>query len=218
MVATSLALAIVMGGIQHQNVPDVLPYVMAGIMCYSLGGTYILSEAPEVFLSAANIIKNHAYPYTYYAFESTTRVFFIFFHNLVAFYLAMAILGRLAIPDWSILLGLPLVYMNSVVWGTLSAMASARFRDLRFLLPFVGQIIFFLTPVFWHPETSSIGWRQYLVMFNPFYGMVEVIRSPLLGHAAAALAWEQVGISLGLGMLLWLIFFGAFRGRIAFWV
>jgi len=218
MVATSLALAIVMGGLQHQNIPDVLPYVMCGIMCYALSGTYIMNEAPEVFMTASNIIKNHAYPYTYYSFESATRVFFVFAHNLVAFYLAMALLGKLAVPNWSLLIALPLVYINSVIWGTLTAMVSARFRDLRFLLPFVGQMVFFLTPVFWHPEQAMDGWRRYLVMFNPFYGLVEVIRSGLLGHMAGVLPWEQVAFSLGIGSLLWLVFFGAFRGKIAFWV
>jgi ABC-type polysaccharide/polyol phosphate export permease len=217
MVATSLALAVVMGGLQGQSLPEALPYVMAGIMCFTLTGTYILNEAPEVYMSSANIIKNHAYPYTYYSFESVSRSFIVFFHNVIALFVALAILGRLSVPHWSVLPALLVVFGNGVVWGSLSSMVAARFRDLRFLLPFVGQMVFFLTPVFWHPSNMT-GWRAALVHFNPFYGLVEILRSPLLGAMAPMLAWQQAGISLALGGMLWLVFFGAFRGKIAFWV
>ncbi len=216
MVATSIALAIVMGGIQKQSLPDILPYIMAGILCFYLPG-YVLTEAPEVYMSSSNIIKNHAYPFTYYAFESVTRVFLVFLHNLVAYYLAMAILTRLAIPDWTILPALVLVYCNCLVWGTLASMVAARFRDLRFLLPFMSQIIFFMTPVFWHPNNMD-GWRVWLVRVNPFYGLMEIVRSPLLGTTAPSLAWELSAASLIIGSLLWLFFFSRFRSKIPFWI
>ncbi|WP_246050347.1 ABC transporter permease [Asticcacaulis tiandongensis] len=216
VVATSLALAIMIGGIQGQLIQSVLPYIMAGLLCFSLS-SYVLNEAPEVYMSAASIIKNHAHPYSYYSFESLSRTFFIFFHNLVAFYLMLALVGSLAIPHWSILIAIPVVYANSFLWGSLAAMLGARFRDMRFLLPFVGQMLFFLTPVFWIP-TNMGGWRTALLHFNPFYGLLEIVRSPLLGEAPPAVAWNLSLISLSLGLVFWLIFFGAFRRKIAFWV
>ncbi|ESQ82311.1 hypothetical protein AEAC466_18360 [Asticcacaulis sp. AC466] len=217
MVATSLALGVVMGGIQHQNLPDVLPYVMAGILAFTLSGTYILNDAPEVYISSSNIIKNHAYPYTFYSFESVTRTFIIFLHNIVAFFIAMLILQRLAFPNWTLFIGLVVVYVNSFLWGTISSMLAARFRDLRFLLPFLQQMIFFLTPVFWQPQHMT-GWRAAIIQFNPFFGLTELIRAPLLGHMPSILAWEQASISLGLGFIVWILAFGHYRGKIAFWI
>lgn len=217
MVATSLALAIVMGGIQNQDIRVVLPYVMAGIMCYTLAGTYIMNEAPEVFMSSANIIKNHAYPYMYYVLESFAKTFFIFLHNIVAFYIALLLLGKFVVPHWSLVLGVPAVFTTAVLWGSLTSMLAARYRDMRFMLPFIGQMIFFLTPVFWHAENMT-GWREHLVRFNPFYGLVEILRAPLLGEMAPLLAWQQVGVAICLGFVVWSFFFGAFRGKIAFWV
>jgi ABC-type polysaccharide/polyol phosphate export permease len=137
MVATSLALAIVMGGIQGQILSDILPYVMGGIICFSLSGGYILSEAPDVYISSANIIRNHAYPFTYYSLESLSRTFIIFLHNIVVFYIVLVCLGRLAVPHWSILPALVVVYVNSVLWGSLVSMMAARFSDIRFLLPLI---------------------------------------------------------------------------------
>ncbi len=216
MVATALALSIVIGGIQGQNLQDALPYVMCGILTYNLTG-YILAEAPEVYMASAYIIKNHAYPFTYYSLESITRTFFVFGHNLIAYYLVLAILQRFAIPDWSIIVALPVVYVNSLVWGTIASMLSARFRDMRFLLPFMSQIVFFVTPVFWHPDHMQ-GWRANIVRFNPFYGLMEIVRSPLMGHSAPAAAWILALSSVVVGLLVWLFAFGSFRSKIAFWV
>jgi ABC-type polysaccharide/polyol phosphate export permease len=216
MVATSLALAIVMGGIQGQDLPDILPYVMGGIIAYALSG-YVMSEAPELFMSAAPIIKNHAYPFTYYSFESITRTFIIFLHNIVVYYIVTAMLMKLTVPHWSILFALVLVYFNSAIWGSLMAMLAARFRDMRFMLPFLSQIVFFITPVFWHPGNLK-GWRTTIIQFNPFYGLMEIVRSPLLGQAAPMVAWAQSVTCLAVGALLWLVFFSRFRSKIAFWV
>jgi ABC-type polysaccharide/polyol phosphate export permease len=217
MVATALALAIMIGGIQGQPLQVTLPYVMAGIMAFALSGSYIMVDSPEVYMGAANIIKNHAYPFSYYTLETLTRSFIVFAHNLIAFYIAMAIVGGLAVPNWTVIFGLVLVYINSFLWGSLISMAAARFRDLRFLFPFMSQIVFFLTPIFWHPTNVS-GWRVALINFNPFYGLVEIIRTPMLGGLPMAVAWEQALIATTAGLVLWLIFFGLNRAKIAFWI
>lgn len=216
MVTTSLAIAIVFGGIQGQNLPEVLPYIMGGILCFALPG-YILSEAPEVFMNASGIIKNHSYPFSYYSFESVTRGFIVFIHNVVAYYIAMAILSKMVVPNWTLLPALVIVYINSIFWGMLISMLAARFRDMRFLLPFVSQIVFFLTPVFWHPNNMS-GWRVLIIRFNPFYGLTEILRSPFLGFAAPVFAWEQSCVSLLMACMLWIGFYSVYRGKIAFWV
>jgi ABC-type polysaccharide/polyol phosphate export permease len=216
MVANSLALSIVMGVIQGQNLQDALPYVMGGVMCFALV-SIILTEAPETYMTSAGIIKNHPYPYSYYTLESVTRNFILFAHNLVVYFITMAILGKLTIPHWSILIAFPLIYVTCVTWCTLASMVAARFRDLRFMLPFLSQIIFFMTPCFWRADNVT-GWRSILVYGNPFYGLMEITRSPLLGFSAPMIAWQLSVGALALGVALWLVMFGAFRGKIAFWV
>lgn len=216
MVATSLALAIVMGGIMQVDLAKMLPYTMAGIICFALMG-YVLTDAPEAFMQAANIIKNHAYPYTYYTFEGISRTFVVFIHNIVVFYITVLILRQFVVPHWQIVPALVLVSATMFFWGSMASMAAARFRDLRFLLPFMSQIIFFLTPVFWHAESVS-GWRSYIVHANPFYGLLEIVRAPLLGNAAPFIAWQLSLVTLGVGIALWTLFFSLNRGKIAFWI
>ena len=216
MVATSLAMSIVMGGIMGQNIGEILPYIMGGILCFALPA-YILSEAPEVFYIFSPIIKNHAYPFTYYTFESVSKTFMLFFHNLVAYFIVMACIGKLVLPHWSIIFGLPIVYVTVFLWGSIISIAAARFSDFRFLLPYISQIAFFLTPVWWHAGTIS-GWRMVLLAGNPIYGLLEIVRAPLLGESPPLLAWELALGTMLVGFILWLFVFGANRKKIAFWV
>lgn len=216
MVATSLSLAIVFGGIFGQSLKDALPMIMAGIMCFGFT-SYPLSEGQETFIANGSIIKNHAYPFSFYVLEGSTRNIFMFFHNLVVFYISMLIISAIKIPHWSIIPALLLVFIYMNIWGTLTAMMGARYRDLRFLLPYLGQLMSFITPVFWRADQLT-GWRKLIVDLNPLYGLLEIVRYPLLGKAAPMHAWLLACIATIVGAVFWLIFFPRLRRRIPFWV
>ncbi len=216
MVATSVSLSIVFGGIFGQNLKDALPFIMAGILCFGFAG-YPLVEGHETFLSNGSIIKNHAYPFTFYIMEGTTRNFFMFFHNLIVFYLAMFIVSAAKIPHWTIIPALLVAWIYMASWGTITAMMASRYRDLRFLLPYIGQLMTFITPVFWRADQLT-GWRRLIVDLNPVYGILEIVRAPLLGNIPPPQAWLLASIAAGSGVILWLIFFPQLRRRIPFWV
>lgn len=218
MVTTSLCLSLIFGIIQGQDLKTVLPHIMGGILAYTMI-SFILIEGAEVFISAGGIIKNHAYPFTYYVFEGVTRSFLTFLHNLIVFYIAIALVGELKIPNWEILLGLPIVLVTMFTWGTFVGMMASRFRDLRFMMPYLSQLVFFLTPIFWSIGPNAKGWRSAIVAdYNPFYGLVEVIRAPLLGQAPSVKCWTLALVAMTSGILVWMVMFTLFRRRIPFWV
>lgn len=216
MVTTSLCLAIVFGAIQGQDLHEALPHVMGGILVYTLI-SFIFNEGAEVFISAGGIIRNHAYPFTYYVFEGVSRSFMTFLHNLIVFFVAMAIIGAVVVPHWTIVGGLLIVLLTIFTWGTVIGMLSSRFRDLRFMMPYVSQLLFFLTPIFWRADNLQ-GWRTYIVDANPVYGLVQVIRAPLLGNAPEAQSWLLALSAMFSGVIVWVFVFSAFRRRIPFWV
>jgi ABC-type polysaccharide/polyol phosphate export permease len=76
--------------------------------------------------------------------------------------------------------------------------------------------MFLLTPILWKPDQiSEIRW---LVMFNPFFYFLELIRAPLLGTAPSPFIWV-VAFSITLAMGLAAIpLFARFHDRIAYWV
>lgn len=215
MITTSLCLSLVFGQIMGQNLREVLPYIMAGILTFSLI-SFILTEGSEVFLGSSGQIKNHAYPFTYFVFEKLSKELMLFGHNAIVYFIAMAITGALVVPHWTFFVGLPIVLITSFCWATVMGMLAARYRDLRFMLPYVNQLIFFITPIFWKVNTAQ--GHSLLTTANPFYGLLEIIRSPLMGKAPEPLCW---GLALGAmisGIIVWFIAFSLFRRRIPFWV
>lgn len=216
MVALSLSLAVVFGAIMHQNMHEIFPNIIGGILCWSLCA-FLFIDAPEIFLGSAPMIKNHAYPYTYFVFEAVCRSTFMFFNNSIVFFIAIACVGALKVPHWAFLFGLPIVLINLFCWSTIIGLLAARFRDLRFMMPLLSQIMFFLTPVTWNVKDLSPA-RHFIADYNPFYGLVEILRAPLLGQAPPTHCWILALISMTIGIVLWLIVFSNCRRRIPFWI
>ena len=216
MVVTSLCLALVWGGLMGRDMKEILPYITGGMLCFAVV-QFMFNEGPELFMGAGNTIKNHAYPFTYYIFETACKTLLTFGHNLIIFWIVCIICGNIAFPNWSFLIGMPIVMVSVASWGTVIALISARFRDMRFLLPYFGQLMFYVTPIIWRVGDISTK-RAYVAQFNPLYGLLEIIRAPLLGHVAPAHAWALAIGTMVTGVITWAVVFPPFRKRIAFWV
>jgi lipopolysaccharide transport system permease protein len=120
---------------------------------------------------------------------------------------AMALLAIPALPLWIV---------DALAVALLLGGICARFRDIMPIVNSVMQIAFFLSPVIWKPAQL----KEYAVWlpFNPFYDMLEILRSPLLGEAPSPLVWVgALGYSAVLCAMAWLFFMRS-RGRIAFWI
>ncbi|ESQ80743.1 ABC transporter permease [Asticcacaulis sp. YBE204] len=216
MIAMSGSMAIVFGALFNQDLSVVFPWIMSGMIAFSLVG-HVFNEAPEVYVQNGGIISNHAYPFTYYSFEAVTRNLFLFAHNLVVFYIILALLRVLTLPHWTIVPGMLIVVFNMLTWGALVSMVSARYKDLRFLLPYLSQLVMFMSPIMYRPSMIPAH-KMFIVDYNPFYPFIEMVRSPMLGTFMPAKYW---GMALGItvaGVLLWLLFFSLNRRRIPFWI
>jgi len=108
-----------------------------------------------------------------------------------------------------------------VVLGTLAAFAvtlwtsalSVRYRDARYLLPFVMQIWLFITPVAYPASMVPARWRL-IYALNPMATVVEGFRSSLLGTPApgamAIIAVAAVAVTLSGGI----VYFRSVEGTI----
>jgi homopolymeric O-antigen transport system permease protein len=64
--------------------------------------------------------------------------------------------------------------------GTLFAALTVRYRDFRFVIPFLLQFWMYSTPVAYSPELVPGRW-QWLLHVNPMAGLVDASRSTFLG-------------------------------------
>ncbi|MFH0911469.1 MAG: ABC transporter permease [Planctomycetota bacterium] len=94
------------------------------------------------------------------------------------------------------------IVLTALGVGVLLAALNVKYRDFRYVVPFLVQIWMFLSNVV---TPASIIPKRYerLMSLNPMAGLIEGFRNALVGRP---LAWDAIGISLGVG--LFLFFFG----------
>jgi ABC-type polysaccharide/polyol phosphate export permease len=104
------------------------------------------------------------------------------------------------------LAGLALVLINISWMCLLTAIISARFRDIPQIVMSIMQFSMFMTPVFWQPG-ERVGLMDAVLTWNPFFHMLDAIRAPLMGAAPEASTFSVLVI-MALGG--WVVAFGLF--------
>ena len=210
------AVAVTFGTLFGADMASYLPFLTLGLLIWQFMSTSV-TDGCQAFTHAEVYIKQVELPLTTYVFRFVWRNLLLFFHNAAVYLLLALILGLwpspmalLAIP------GLLIVILNSLWMGLLLGCLSTRFRDVPMIVTNVMQFFFFLSPVMWRPE--QLAGRHAVVMWNPFYHLIELFRAPLLGHEPELASWL-----VGLGFLVFggaftFVFFARFRNRIPYWL
>jgi lipopolysaccharide transport system permease protein len=89
--------------------------------------------------------------------------------------------------------------------GTLLAALNVKYRDFRYVIPFLVQVLFFLTPVIYPISLLKYPILQYVLVCSPMYAAVELFRYPLTGIIPDV---SFMLISLASGLVL--LFIGVF--------
>jgi lipopolysaccharide transport system permease protein len=56
---------------------------------------------------------------------------------------------------------------------------NVKYRDFRYVIPFLVQVLMFLTPVIYPVSILKIEWLKYILAFNPMYAAITLFRLPL---------------------------------------
>ncbi|MDO1559020.1 ABC transporter permease [Brevundimonas sp. 2R-24] len=216
MAGTSISLAFVFGSIFGEPLHEVLPYIMAGLVTWQIAALY-LYEGPEVFIGQAGAIQNNALPTSFYLFRYVTRALITLAHNLVVLGVTLLVLRYFVGIHWQVIPGLILLIIFATFASGLAGLVAARFRDVRFMLPQLGQLLFFLTPIFWRPEAVSPE-RAGVYLYNPMYYMLSIVRDPLLGKGLPPTVWAVAAIIVAVTIAAYFIAFALYRRRLPFWL
>jgi lipopolysaccharide transport system permease protein len=217
----SMAIMVVALGTLYANlfkveIQDFMPFLCVGLLVWNYISS-VIGEAGTLFTGSESYIKQIRLPYSLYVYRFVWSRIVIFAHNFVIYF---GVLLYFAIwPGAALLLAIPgfiLVTLNVALGSISIGMASARFRDIPQLVGSVIQIAFFMTPIMWKPEL--LEGRTYIVEFNPFYHLIEVMRAPLLGKPFPVDSYIALGLITVVNLLVATLFFRRFRSRIAYWV
>jgi lipopolysaccharide transport system permease protein len=93
-----------------------------------------------------------------------------------------------------------LTALTAAALGIWTAALNVKYRDIRYALPFVIQILMFLTPVIYPVSFLPERWR-WVLRLNPLSGIIEGFRDAIFGRP---FNWNGLAISAGvtLGALL----------------
>ena len=214
MIAT---LGVVYATLFRAKIHTYLPFLTLGLLLWTFISALII-EGCNCFIGAEGIIRQVRMPFTIHVLRILYRNLIVLGHNAVV-YLVVALLFAVPLDARAFfaLPGLVLQIVNGVWVCLLLGMLSARFRDIVPIVASLIQIVFFLTPILWLPNSLG-GHYQWIVDFNPIYAMVEIVRAPLLGQPTPVGLWGLALAVTGLGWMAALAAFSRFRARIPFWV
>ncbi len=159
-----------------------LPYpliVLAGLLPWQLF-TSAFSGAGNSLVGNSHLISKVYFPRLVVPLSSLAVALVDFGIMLV---LTLAVMAGFGIyPAWQLLL-LPLFLLLGLVIalgaGLWIAALTVKFRDFRFITPFILQIGMFVTPVGFRTDHLP-NWRDLLAL-NPLAGVVDGVRWSLLG-------------------------------------
>jgi lipopolysaccharide transport system permease protein len=141
---------------------------------------------------------------------------------LVDLAITLAMLGVLLIyfeiwAGWNLLL-LPvfvaLALLVACTVGVFLAAVNVRYRDVRYITPFIIQLWFFATPVAYSSDVVPERWRA-LFELNPMVGVVEGFRWAALGEQPAGRAVAVAMIVTAVGCVLALLVFAKLEATFA---
>jgi lipopolysaccharide transport system permease protein len=123
--------------------------------------------------------------------------------------------------SWHAVLAVPgfLLVASNVLWMMLVlGVVCARYRDMAQIVQNVLQVVFYLTPLIWTPQTLPGDAHRLVLDFNPFFHLISLVRAPLLGEIPAAVSWFVATTAAVGGWVAALHFYAHYRHRIPYWL
>ena len=191
---------------------DGVPYpilVYAAMLPWQFFSTSF-SEASNSLLNNSNMLTKIYFPRLIIP-ASTIIV------NFVDFLISFIILIGLMIwyhftPSWTILylpLFLGLALLTSMGAGLYVAALNVKYRDFKYIVPFVVQFGLYISPVGFSSNVVPDKWRL-LYSLNPMVGVIEGFRWSIIGGESQI---YLPGMMLSIGLIIALLIFGIWYFR-----
>jgi lipopolysaccharide transport system permease protein len=190
--------------IQKTQLPIPYPlFALSGMLLWGIfsGG---MSNAANSMVSNSNIIKKIYFPRLIIPISSILVALVDFFIAFIIFVILLFIY-KVEI-NYSAIVFLPLsiliTCLSAMGCGTFLAALNIKYRDVRYIIPFMVQGLLFLTPVLYPINISSNPIAQFILKLNPISGALELMRGLFVGYI---INYETVLISLATSFILFIV-------------
>jgi len=210
---TMLVFTVVFGKLAKLPTEGAAPYalmVFAGLLPWQFFST-ALSESSNSLIGNANLISKVYFPRL---IVPTAAVVVSFVDFLVSFAILVGLmLWYQFVPGWPILT-LPLfvlmAFLASLGPGLWITALNVKYRDFRYIIPFIVQIGLYVSPVGFSTSVVPDRWRL-LYSLNPVVGVIDGFRWAILGGESTL---YLPGFLLGCCVIVFFLWLGIrqFRG------
>lgn len=179
-------------GLKTEAIPAPI-YYLSGLLIWNLFN-HSVTYASQAMVSNGNIIKKIYFPRLVIPISATLTASFDFLISLGLFLgllLYYEINSDLAIA-WmnliiSVLIGYIVTIFTAFSLGTFLSAINVKYRDVRYILPFLIQTLFFITPVMYDTSVIQQPWIKQILQLNPLNFAIELIRNNLTNISSFAL-------------------------------
>jgi len=180
---TMIVLTVIFNKVAKMPAQEGIPYsllVLAGTLPWQFISS-ALSNASQSLVGNANLISKIYFPRL---IVPTSTVVTAFADLLISFILMVAVMAWYHfLPPWQIIF-LPcfvvLAFLTALGPGLLITALNVKFRDFRYIIPFMVQFGYFASPVGYSSGFVSEKWKL-LYSLNPVVGVIDGFRWSLLG-------------------------------------
>jgi len=200
-----LAVGLVYSRLLGQELHKFLPFLTAGVVTWAYLTSSIV-EGGNAFIASEGYIKQIGLPLFVYVLRSFISVSLVMLLSMMAYFVVALLYGvGFSLGAFWAVPGLLLVGAVALLLVATFAYLNARFRDAIYLASAVLQVLFYVTPVIWPPEALRDKGLPWVVDYNPFYHLLEVVRRPLLySEPASVMNYLMVGVLIiGLAVVAW---------------
>lgn len=168
------------GKVLHSELPPDIPYpafVFAGLVLWNLFSTGLTNAAGSM-VTHANMIKKIYFPRLIIPLSSIIVAVFDFLMTLLPL---IALLIYYGISFHAVALiyvpaALVLAVTASCGAGCLLSALTVKYRDFRYIVPFLVQFLLFVTPVIYPDSLVHNQWSKLLLQLNPMTGAIHLMR------------------------------------------
>jgi lipopolysaccharide transport system permease protein len=203
----------------HTDIQTYLPFLSLSLVLWNFIST-LTGDGCTCFTASESMIRAMRMPLSLHAARVVVRNILVLCHNIVVIVVVFAIMHKMpGSYSAAIIPAFALWLVDALAISLLLGVFCARYRDVPPIVASVMQIAFFVSPVMWDPAIlAHRGIGIYLINWNPFYVLLQIVRGPLLGTEFSVNIWlTALGYSAALVALAALAFIRA-RARIAYWV
>jgi lipopolysaccharide transport system permease protein len=204
---TMVVFTVIFGSLAGLPSDGTVPYpvlVFAGMLPWFLFAS-VLSEASVSLVGNSNLLSKVFFPRLIIPASAAVVALVDFAVNLAILAAIMAWCG--AVPGWQIVL-LPafvaLAVLASLGPALLLTALNVKYRDFRYVIPFVVQFGLYVSPVGFSSAVVPEAWRLWYSL-NPVVGVIDGFRWCLLGGESRL---YLPGLALSLGIVALFLWFG----------